>query len=56
MSALVVGCQTCPLPPVARITFLASKSSIEPSRTLRMTAPTQLPSSSRASADVKYSS
>ncbi len=48
ISALVVGCQTWPLPPVARITALAPKWSIEPSLTLRQIAPTQLPSSSRA--------
>ena len=46
ISALVVGCQIWPLPPVARITALAPKWSIEPSLTLRQIAPTQLPSSS----------
>ena len=56
ISALVVGCQAWPLPPVARITALAPKSSIEPSLTLRQIAPTQLPSSSMANEVVKYSS
>ena len=54
--AFVVGCHTWPLPPVARITFFASNSSIEPSRTLRSTAPTHSPSSSIARPVVKYSS
>ena len=43
MSAFVVGRQIWPLPPVARITFLASKSSIEPVLTFRVTAPTHSP-------------
>ena len=46
MSALVVGLKHWPAPPEARIVDLAAKSSIEPSRMLRATAPTQLPSSS----------
>ncbi len=56
ISAFVVGCQICPLPPEARITALARNSSIEPSRMLRVTAPTQLPSSSSASSVVNHSS
>ncbi len=54
--ALVVGCQTWPLPPEARITLFAVNSSIEPSRMLRVTAPTQWPSSSIASSVVNHSS
>ena len=48
--ALVVGFQTWPLPPQARITDFASNSSIEPSATLRVTTPQHSPFSSIASA------
>ena len=41
--ALVVGLKHWPLPPVARITDLALKSSIEPSRRSRVIAPAQWP-------------
>ena len=54
--ALVVGCQIWPLPPEARITLFASNSSIEPSLMLRVTAPTQWPSSFIASSVVNHSS
>ena len=50
ISALVVGFQTWPLPPQARITDFASNSSIEPSATLRVTTPQHSPFSSIASA------
>jgi hypothetical protein len=53
---LVVGWNIWPLPPVARIVDLAVNSSSEPSATLRMIAPTQLPSVSRTSPVVNHSS
>ena len=56
MRAFVVGRNIWPLPPVARITFFASNSSIEPSRMFRVTAPTQLPWASSASEVVNHSS
>jgi hypothetical protein len=54
--ALVVGFQTWPLPPQARITDFASKSSIEPSAMLRVTTPQHSPCSSIASAVQNHSS
>ena len=56
ISALVVGFQTWPLPPQARITDFALKSSIEPSATLRVTTPQHSPFSSIASAVENHSS
>ena len=56
MSALVVGMNSWPLPPVARITDLAVNSSKLPSRMLRVTAPAMRPESSRTRAVVNHSS
>ena len=56
MSALVVGLKHWPAPPEARIVDLAANSSSAPSRMLRATAPTQLPSSSCTSEVMNHSS
>ena len=52
----MVGFQTWPLPPQARITDFARKSSIEPSAMLRVTTPQHSPFSSIASAVQNHSS
>ena len=56
MSAFVVGFQTWPAPPEARMTFLAVKVSIRPVRMSRATHPMQRPESSRISEVVNHSS
>ncbi len=56
ISALVVGFQIWPEPPVARITDFAWNSSIEPSATLRVTTPQHSPFSSIASEELNHSS
>ena len=56
ISALVVGRKHWPLPPVVRITALALKSAIAPSRMLRVIAPEQKPDSSRTRPVVNHSS
>jgi hypothetical protein len=54
--AFVVGVYICPFPPVARITALATNSSIAPSLMLRVSTPAMRPSSSWTRAVENHSS